>query len=430
MYLLRTCILSCLLTIPLVAGEAPSPVIGSDLREALAQTTRERDGLSAQVATLEQQRSLLMVVAGLLGIAVGMLVRARLLAKRRRSGAPAQADEIEIDEGDPFPEIPAEVAAAPTVTIRKNATITIRNGATQREEVTERVQTRRLFSTSDPRRTPRKETADDRVPDATPAAATEPQTPERGTVVTTRTRSRTNAAPAVEVADGELKPSTDRVARSVGSEANGTATGPGQRPATVRVDHQSDRMEVVEVSVKPGTTGIFRRQAFSILEIMVSLALLATVLTAIISSLYTLHRSRTHAMEQAQAEELARLFVERILAEPNWWALNSYTTGNMWIRSYADGSFGTPLTGQNLVTHRVVQSQPPLNNLKVFLERYRLAALEDEVRSNSTRILSDPSALTGYRDAYGNLYRIVIQWEDAGGGTRTHHQFIARQGDF
>jgi prepilin-type N-terminal cleavage/methylation domain-containing protein len=406
----------------------PSPVpspAGGDLREALAGTTRERDELAQRIDRLENQRSLLIAVAGLLTVAVGLLVRAQLLARRKPG---TEIDAIEMDANDPFPEGPADLVAATTVTMRKNATITIRNGSTQREEVTGQVQTRRFFSSGDTRRTSRRDStvAEPRGDETPPPQPSVVKAPETGTRTITNQGTRrvtVSLSPTTAKGDGEteLKPSTDRVPRPTATETGANQTDGPRRPATVRVDHQSDRMEVVEVTVKPGTTGVYRRQAFTLLEVMISVALLATVLSSVVASTYTLHRSRQLAQEEAESQMLARLFVERIMGEAHS-NLYSGTPGSLWKANYADDPTAVPLTAQMLKDKHIVEELPALDGLKVYIEYYPQSALETAINTRQ------PMALTnrlGWRDRT-LVFRIVIDWTGFDGNPRRHVQLFAR----
>jgi prepilin-type N-terminal cleavage/methylation domain-containing protein len=455
MSLLRTCLLLCLWSIACQGGEAASTAPASiapantvvvtaapDLREALASATQERDQLAVEIERLGHQRGLLLVVVALLMGAVAWLARTVLLSAKSK---PLVAESMQ-QESEPFPDLPGEIVAATTVTIRKNATITIRNGATQREEVSGQVQTRRFFTATEARRaqlsrrestiseTQREESAAPALATSTtpardpaPALAATPITPPPTAPRTART-TRVSKVLDVSEADlpADLQPSTERMLRSPEPEPSAPTANVPRRPVTVRVDHQSDRLDAVEVSVKPGTTGIFRRQAFTMLEVMISLAVLATVLSSVVSSIYTLHNTRAMAQEASQAQGLGRLFAERILAEPGWGALNSNTSGNMWITSYADNSSGVPLTTTELMSKNVVGQVPALNDLKVFLERYSQGAMEAAIADPTSHVFTTPATLNAYRNFYGNVYRIVIQWQSVAGTTQRHIQIIAR----
>jgi prepilin-type N-terminal cleavage/methylation domain-containing protein len=425
---LCSCILLCLLAVVGFAGESVSVAVAPDLRETLAATTLERDALRQQTERLQQQRTVLIVVAGLLAVAVGFLVRAKLLSGRTPNATSANAQLAAQEDGsDPFPEPAPDLVTATTVTMRKkNATITIRNGATQREVVSGQVQTRRFFS-GDTRKVARRESADE-TPHELPSTA-QPTT-DVITKVTNRTTKRTTTpataltpSPALELspedaAEADLRPSTDRVVASAGAATS--QEGP-RRPVTVRVDHQSDRLDVVEVTVKPGTTGVFRRQAFTLLEVMISLALLATVLSAVISSIYTLHRTRVMAQEDAESQALGRVFVERIMAE-SWNNLHDGVPGRLWKANYVDDVAAIPLTAEALRAARVVDELPALNDLKVYIEYYPQSALENAIRDQVPMVLTN--RLGGRERTM--VFRIVIQWQGYDGGTRRHVQLFAR----
>lgn len=408
-------------TVAVAPAPSVTPPAATDLRDVLAATTSERDHLLIQVERLQQQRIVFIVVAGLLALAVGLLVRARLLVGRPKKAVA----EVSDDNSDPFPEAPAELVMATTVTVRKNATITIRNGATQREEVSGQVQTRRFFS-GDTRKTSRRESTVEapREEPASPAPVVTAPAPTPGTKTIVRSATNRIAAPIqvtpAEAAEPDLCPSTDRVSRPAGENAAASQEG-SRRPVTVRVDHQSDRLDVVEVTVKPGTTGIYRRQGFTLLEVMVSMALLATVLSSVIGSIYTMHRTRVMAQEEAESQALGRLFVERIMAEP-WGNLHSGAAGSFWKANYADDASAVPLTAQALRSAAVVEQLPALNDLKVFIEYYPQSALENAIRDQQPMVLTNR---LGYRDRT-MVFRIVIVWQGYDGGLRRHVQLFAR----
>lgn len=429
MLCLRLTMVWCLLAGGAFAAETMSAP-ATDLRESLASTTRERDELQTQVDRLEQQRGFLIAVAGLLTIAVGLLVRAHLLGKRRKLDKSEEAVEaVEIGEQDPFPEAPEELITATTVTMRKrkNATITIRNGSTQQEEVTEQVQTRRFFSPGEPRRPARRESSADIVPakpDSEPVPSAPPATARSTRKLTTATPTPRNT-PLVELSETdssetELKPGTDRTTRSDTDSGANQGDSP-RRPKTVRVDHQSDRMEVVEVTVKPGTTGIFRRQGFTVLEVMISVALLATVLSSVMASTYTLHRTRQLAKEDNESQMLGRLFIERIMAE-SWGSLHSGVPGALWKANHADDSLAVPLTAQVLKDKNIVEELPSLNDLKVYIEYYPQSAMEDAIINRQPVVLTNR---LGWRDRT-MVFRIVIDWRSIDGNPRRHVQWFAR----
>ena len=411
-------IVVCLMAGAVFAAEPVTPAVGGDLRESLAATTRERDELQNRIDRLEHQFGLLIAVAGLLAIAAGLLTRAHLQGKRRTGQPPADAVEaVEIGEAEVFPEAPEELVTATTVTMRKrkNATITIRNGSTQREEVTGEVETRRFFSAGEARRPTRREsTTIEPRPDASAPSTTS---------IRSKTPTRTTALVELsetDAVDGELKPSTDRTPRPT-SDSSANQDDSPRRQKTVRVDQQSDRLEVVEVTVKPGTTGIYRRQAFTLLEVMISIALLATVLSSVVASTFTLHRSRQMAQEQDEAQMLGRLFVERMMAEWHW-NLNDSLDGSLWKGNYAGDANAVPLTAQMLKDKNIVEELPALNELKVYLECYPQSAMENAINNRTPMVLTNRLY---WRDRT-MVFRIVIDWTSIDGNPRRHTQLFAR----
>ena len=180
-------------------------------------------------------------------------------------------------------------------------------------------------------------------------------------------------------------------------------------------------MEVVEVTVKPGTTGVYRRQAFTLLEIMISVALLATVLSSVVASTYTLHRSRQLAQEEAESQMLARLFVERIMAE-SYGNLHSTTVGALWKANYVGDATAEPLTAQILKDKNIVEELPALNELKVYLEYYPQSALETAINNHQPMVLTNR---LGSLDRTV-VMRIVIAWTSCDGNPRQHVQLFAR----
>jgi hypothetical protein len=197
----------------LAAPEAAntSPLM-RETRAYVAQVTEERNQLRSDNDRLTNQGGFLAGYALLITLVAGWLAFRQLHRQR-----PAAADTPDTDL---FPASDGSTR----VTVRKNATITIRNSATQQAEVVESVQTRTRFQRSEP-----------------------------------TTNRHTRSKPASEAAAVPVAPppaSTTRVMRQVTTPTAGTASVP--RPATVRVEHHSDRLEPLSVAVKPGTGAITR----------------------------------------------------------------------------------------------------------------------------------------------------------------------------
>ena len=95
---------------------------------------------------------------------------------------------------------------------------------------------------------------------------------------------------------------------------NRSHTGSEARP-TVRIEQRSDSLD--QAGITRGTGAVTRTKAFSLLEVMISIAVLATVLMAVMSSSYTLRQVQRSAKEQSQVEELTANLAERIMGA-NW----------------------------------------------------------------------------------------------------------------
>lgn len=129
-------------------------LLARESKQYLAQLTEERNALRTANETLSTRQGLL------IGYGVLMTMLAGWLMKRALTAAPVVKPK-EADT-DIFP-----TDGATTTRQRKNATITIRNGATQQAEVTGKIQTRHAYARSDTgshqRPTVRVEQASDRL---------------------------------------------------------------------------------------------------------------------------------------------------------------------------------------------------------------------------------------------------------------------------
>lgn len=394
-------LVACVACAPLIiAGESvATPVVSaptSDLREVLAATASERDYLALRLDQVSTRVGLLVGYGVLMTLLAGWL--GVVLLKRPRQVAPASAADSAVE---------THLGTTVTVRQRKNATITIRNGATQRVEVVENVETRRFFPKTEPRPA--------RVEEVAAAMATAdddlilPDDP----------------AP-------ELRPGTDRSVRAAPDARPEPITS--RRPATVRVEHHSDRLPPVEVEVKPGTAAVPRR-GFSLLEVMISLAVLATVMASVVGSMYTLHQSRTLALEDSEARMLGGRLSELMMAE--WiWNLNQwYPDNNRWHDAYVDDpdDDDQPLDAARLRAEFNNVPTPALNELKIYLEYYRSRALERAIMDDVD--INDPGAffIRANRQNGGDrtmVIRIVITWQSttmsAGAPARRHTRLLVR----
>lgn len=414
----------------------------SEIKQALARFAQERNEIRITNDKLQDQRWLLLIYAGAMTLLAGWL-GLRLLAR------PQPVAET-TKETDPFQ---ADDGTAVT-TRRKNATITIRNGATQEAEVTERVQTRRYFNRNDT---------------ATLTKRTEAVAQTRRT--TNRNERRTETHVALATRDPTPTPMpmllpTEQL-RERQTEPVSTSLPTEKRPATLRVEQRSDRLE--QVALKPGTAATVRattHQAFTLIEVMISVAVLATVLMAAFSGTYTLRQVQRANQEQSQVEELAASMAERVMGA-NWdWLGRSrpdepgvYHKKGAWSWHRREKSQIYPSTDQrylaenasnpdhDLLAVGLLQQKTGIQDLKVYLEYYRAAALDEVFNAGNgdapfqrwQAMQNDPILMRDYilpeselvmdlrEETKAVVVRVLITWSGYLGGERRHELVFARR---
>lgn len=201
------------------AGERS--LLANETRLYVAQLTEQRNGLRQENDTLRSRQGLLLAYGAMLTLLSGWLVYRSL---SRRSAAGKKPDEVGTS---PFP-------AAATAVVRKNATITIRNSSTQQAEVVEQIQTRRAYARS-------------QTGSHSRAATRSPERRDSSSVMA----SVTNGTVASETVAPELDPAPP-TRRHAAPQAPAPASG------TVRIEQQSDRLDQVDVAVKPGSNTVRR----------------------------------------------------------------------------------------------------------------------------------------------------------------------------
>jgi type II secretory pathway pseudopilin PulG len=265
---------------------------------------------------------------------------------------------------------------------------------------------------------------------------------------------------------------------------NRNDSGSEARP-TVRLNH------LEQVVVKSSTGAVTRTKAFSLLEVMISVAVLATVLTAVMSSSYTLRQVQRSAKEQSQVEELTANLAERIMGA-NWdWIGRDRPdeTVNGTTISYKKGAWSwhrreqrwkgsssareiltpgpvnnplreEPMSGQttlaeddDLVKVGLLKEKTGIENLSVFVEYYRSSLLEavfnattGEAPANKWRQYApagisdeteqviddniypqDENVMNLRNEAKAIIVRIVVTWKSTVGGDRRHELVFARR---
>jgi prepilin-type N-terminal cleavage/methylation domain-containing protein len=293
-----------------LAMEVPSPA--GDLRDALARTVIERNTITTQRDSLIQQRWLIIAYATFASLLAAWFIRAHL----RR---PAQTGAV----------VPPEVQSTTKVTKRANATITIRNAATQKAESISRMTTRKLFRYRTTMNAESKTT-----PPASAPAPAQPPSPQRQFTGATTTVFRTTATRPPPSAIPVTTPSAAPVASQ---RPGGPDYNPTDAPAnSQRIGHQRSillGMEADDLAPEPApaadeTTNVriarrdgqvLSRQGLSLLEVMISLAILGTVMASVSGGIFSLTTAKRAASEEVLVSNLMQMWSERIMGADWEW---------------------------------------------------------------------------------------------------------------
>jgi prepilin-type N-terminal cleavage/methylation domain-containing protein len=188
---------------------------------------------------------------------------------------------------------------------------------------------------------------------------------------------------------------------------------------------------------------------FSLIEVMIAVAILATVLTAMAGNIFTLHKSHTATKELAKAQEIAQALAERVQGA-TWHSLGQTSEPWSWHRRE-----GAAMPMPQPMTDRAVDPNNDLQGMgiigepsgiadsKVYLEYYLMSAFVDPTSAAwmvGTRaawqarradpafaLTQDPAAmyLTEVTDAV--IVRVVVTWTSTIGGTQRHEIMFARR---
>jgi len=188
---------------------------------------------------------------------------------------------------------------------------------------------------------------------------------------------------------------------------------------------------------------------FSLVEVMIAVAILAMVLTAMAGTIFTLNKSHAATKELAKAQEIAQALAERVQGA-TWHSLG--TTSEPWSWHRRDGAampMPQPMTDQapdannDLQTLGIITEPSGLADSRVYLEYYLMAAFVDPTssawmvasraawqarRADPTFALTqDPAAmdLTEVTDAV--IVRVLVTWTSTIGGTQRHEIIFARR---
>jgi prepilin-type N-terminal cleavage/methylation domain-containing protein len=405
----------------------------ADLWQALADTTRERNALKERVDSVTAQQRLI----SLYGIVMTVLAFGLGFALLRRQPQPHKKPGSETDLHELFGSQKSTAIQKRNVTVTVHNDSTHNNTATQKNQKSGRIETRQVFGQDNG---PGSESSMMR-------AATVRMTHTAATTKTGEQKHGTNSHP--------------HAAETPFTHADAAQPMAAQPMAVTRVEQKkSDRLTKIKVHLKPDLDNPMRH-GFSLLEVMIAMAVLATVLASVIASIYTLHTVQVQEKENARVQELGRLMVERIMGA-SWATLGGVDINDpnqgawSWHRREPyDGQPAEPVlqplreganvpADQNLLTLNLLSGPSQLQDLRVYLDYYQGKVLDavltvqagqnpvqvwkTERENHDNRIMAeDPIAFT---DALQNestlVCRIVIKWTAYRGGERQHQVLFAR----
>jgi prepilin-type N-terminal cleavage/methylation domain-containing protein len=182
-------------------------------------------------------------------------------------------------------------------------------------------------------------------------------------------------------------------------------------------------------------------RGFSLLEVMIAVAILAVALTALLGNLGTLDSAHVANRETAKAQEIAQVLAERIQGA-RWTRLGTADEPWSWHRREPRSASDTPairpmtetdttsgwIASAPRLVHNLLLQAPSgaglgierepsgLDDLAVYLEYYRPAATADAAtwsRRADYALAEDPATFSfGETDAA--LVRIVVRWHPRG----------------
>jgi prepilin-type N-terminal cleavage/methylation domain-containing protein len=368
---------------------APPP--RGELRDALAHAVIERNVVTSQRDSLLQQRWLMVIYAAAASLLACWFMRVSLL---RRAIPDEAARKLKVKQQPPVSSNGRRGHA--------NATITIRNAETQQPELTERVATRRFFSK--PRQqatTIRVRAASPPSPPASPGPPSQPSPlsplqnlPHRVIIVGALTVKTITLPPAPAPISRLEKPDyspSDAVSlqNSIGAYAPILLS---PLLDDVIPEPSSDQEETTQVRIARRTGRELSQQGLSLLEVMLSLAILATVLTSVGGGIFSLTAAKRSASEDASVSATMQMWAERIMGA-DWEWLGRVRTEDTTLHgawSWQRPQDGEPLLPGNYqalqehaknsdhdATVQLLSQEPSgVNNLQLYLEYYQPAALE------------------------------------------------------
>lgn len=415
-----------------ITADAGTTAPSGELRDALAVTVIERNVLATQRDALAQQRWLILVYAAITSLIAAWFIRAYL--RKHTAVRIAQVDSVTTKQSKP-----ANAA---------NATITIRNADTQQPEIIGRVTTRKLFRY--------------RTQPFTPAPAVARPTPQvakdqHSTVVMRPLPARPVVRIATPVVPASETTSVMRrrpeVRDYTPTEAIPIANQIGHKSSILLPVQMNDADETTNVRIARRDGQVLARQGLSLLEVMISLAILATVLASVSGGIFALSTARRGANEDVIVSGLMHMWAERMMGADWEWLgrdrTDDATLQGAWSWQRPE-SKGPLLPGDhppmlegatdplNSATVQILgDTKSGVDGLRLHLEYYRPMALElcftpvDGAAAATTWAdtrnayrLTPPIDLRQHADAV--VVRLVVAWTSQHGGARQREIVFAR----
>lgn len=217
------------------------------------------------------------------------------------------------------------------------------------------------------------------------------------------------------------------------------------------------------------------RTGFSVLEVMIAVAILATALSVVGATIFTMHQGRAAIDEEIKVQAIAQTMVERLQGarwEDLGRDLSSYPGRNAWswhrratkqLAYTPPSDFPRPLRDQAPLKEHDLQESGLLTEfsgipgVEIYLEYYQMAVMDQmsqRLRDNPkldpravwTELVGDPKTGTSPTSNDLTLYlpedpavfdvstlapavimRVLVRWESAVGGIRWHELVVARR---
>jgi prepilin-type N-terminal cleavage/methylation domain-containing protein len=223
------------------------------------------------------------------------------------------------------------------------------------------------------------------------------------------------------------------------------------------------------------------RLGFSMLEVMISVAIMSTALAMVGGLMYTLHQGRSAIDEEIKVQAIAHIITERLQGSQwddlgrdiadypnrNSWSWHRRATKQLAILPSMDPTVTPPMQDNapravdDLVKSGILSEPSGVRELKVYLEYYQMKLIDQmsitmsavptpDPRKVWTAAVGDPIQGLSPSDANKNdleiflpedptridlsvlapavVMRVLISWESAvGGTTRWHEVVIARR---